>query len=151
MPLIRQLPKRGFNNAQFRTEYAIVNVGTLESHFENGDSVNETALRDQGLVKGRWDGIKILGDGELTKKLSVEAEKVSGSAREKIENAGGSVCIVASSDHSAFASKDSSPGKEEAVAEVPAESVASGEGTEEVEAADTPLEEESDTEEEAKE
>jgi large subunit ribosomal protein L15 len=91
MPLIRQLPKRGFNNARFKTEYAIVNVGVLEERFEDGDVINETALRDRGLVKGRWAGVKILGVGELKKKLSVEADKVSDSAREKIEKAGGSI------------------------------------------------------------
>ena len=95
MPLIRQLPKRGFNNAQFKTEYAIVNVGVLEERFEEGDVINETALRDRGLVKGRWAGVKILGVGELKKKFSVEADKVSDSAREKIEKAGGSIAAPA--------------------------------------------------------
>ena len=96
MPLIRQLPKRGFNNAQFRTEYAIVNVGALEERFEDGDVINETVLPEGGLVKGRWAGVKILGVGELKKKFSVEADKVSGSAREKIEKAGGEVVTLAS-------------------------------------------------------
>lgn len=125
MPLIRQLPKRGFNNAQFRTEYAVVNVGVLETHFEDGDTINETALRDRGLVKGRWDGVKILGDGELKKKLSVEADKVTASAREKIEKAGGSVAVSAPAAEAettpkpkAKAKKKAAPAKEEAPEEV---------------------------------
>lgn len=90
MPLMRRLPKKGFNNARFKTNYAIINVGTLETEFD-GDTVNEAALRDAGLIKGVCDGVKILGEGELTKKLSFEVDKVSASAREKIEKAGGSI------------------------------------------------------------
>lgn len=92
MPLNRRLPKVGFN-APFPREFAEVNVKQLEV-FESGSIVDEKALRERGLVKGRWDGIKILGDGELTKKLVVKAEKFSAAAREKIEKAGGSVEIV---------------------------------------------------------
>jgi large subunit ribosomal protein L15 len=92
MPLIRRLPKRGFNNAAFKTSYALVNLGDLE-RFEEGIQVNEKLLREKGLVSGKFDGLKILGRGELTKKLIVEADKFSETARQGIEKAGGSVII----------------------------------------------------------
>src|ERR1700721_2414994 len=92
MPLIRRLPKRGFNNAAFKTSYALVNLGDLEQ-FEEGAHVTEQLLREKGLVNGRFDGLKILGRGELTKKLTVEADKFSETARQGIEKAGGSVVI----------------------------------------------------------
>ena len=92
MPLIRRLPKRGFNNAEFKTTYALVNLGDLE-RFEEGERVTEQLLREKGLVNGRFDGLKILGRGELTKKLTVEADKFSDTARQRIEKVGGSVVI----------------------------------------------------------
>ena len=92
MPLIRRLPKRGFNNAAFKTSYALVNLGDLEQ-FEEGAHVTEQLLREKGLVNGRFDGLKILGRGELTKKLTVEADKFSETARQGIEKAGGSLVI----------------------------------------------------------
>ena len=92
MPLIRRLPKRGFNNAAFKTSYALVNLGDLE-RFEEGVQVNEKLLREKGLVSGKFGGLKILGRGELTKKLIVEADKFSETARQGIEKAGGSVII----------------------------------------------------------
>jgi len=88
MPLHRRLPKRGFTNI-FKKENAVVNVSDLE-RFDNGATVDENALRGAGLVKGRRDGIKILGNGKLTKKLTVHATKFSGAARKQIEAAGGS-------------------------------------------------------------
>jgi large subunit ribosomal protein L15 len=88
MPLHRRLPKRGFTNI-FKKEFAVVNVSDLE-RFENGATVDEGALRKAGLVKGRAAGIKILGDGKLTKKLTVHATKFSASAKKHIEEAGGS-------------------------------------------------------------
>ncbi len=91
MPLARRLPKKGFNNAQFKTNYAIVNLSDLEAKFSDGDDVNEETLRACGLVKGVCDGVKVLGNGELTKKLSIAVDKVSGAAQEKIEKAGGSI------------------------------------------------------------
>lgn len=91
MPLIRRLPKRGFNNAQFKTVYAIVNVADLNTSFEDGAAVNEAALVEKGLIRGTYAGVKILGSGELTKKLTVTADKVSASAAEKIQKAGGSI------------------------------------------------------------
>ncbi|HZT23668.1 MAG TPA: 50S ribosomal protein L15 [Verrucomicrobiae bacterium] len=92
MPLIRRIPKRGFNNARFATVYLPVNVGDL-NRFEEGARVDEAALRAAGLAKGRADGIKILGDGELSKKLTVVAHAFSASAKAKIEARGG-VCEV---------------------------------------------------------
>jgi large subunit ribosomal protein L15 len=92
MPLIRRLPKRGFNNAAFKVQYAIVNLDQLEA-FAAGSEINEQSLREKGLISGNFDGVKILGRGALTKKLTIEADKFSESAREKIEQAGGSVVI----------------------------------------------------------
>src|SRR5713226_9038516 len=92
MPLIRRLPKRGFNNAAFHKRYAIVNLEQL-SEFKAGAIVNEQLLRESNLVRGHFAGIKILGDGELKHGLKVEADKVSGTAREKIEKAGGTITL----------------------------------------------------------
>jgi large subunit ribosomal protein L15 len=92
MPLIRRIPKRGFNNAAFKTQYAIVNLTDLES-FDSGTTIDEATLRAAGLIRGTFDGIKILGSGELSKSLTINAAKVSASAREKIEKAGGSVTL----------------------------------------------------------
>ena len=89
MPLTRRLPKRGFTNI-YRKEYAAVNVSALEC-FEDGATVTAEALKDAGLIKKTLDGIKILGGGELTKKLTVSVDKVTESAKEKIEAAGGKV------------------------------------------------------------
>ena len=91
MPLARRLPKKGFNNAQFKTNFAIVNVSDLEEKFSDDDEVNEESLRACGLVKGVCDAIKVLGSGDLSKKLTVTADKLSATAREKIEKAGGSI------------------------------------------------------------
>jgi len=87
MPLHRRLPKRGFTNI-FKKEYAVVNLSDLE-RFDNGATVDETTLRQAGLVKGRYDGIKVLGMGKLSKKLTVSATKFSETARKQIEAAGG--------------------------------------------------------------
>ncbi len=92
MPLIRRLPKRGFNNAAFHQHYAIINVDDL-SAFKAGTAVNEQLLRESKLVRGDFVGIKILGDGELKHGLKVEADKVSAAAREKIEKAGGTITL----------------------------------------------------------
>ena len=92
MPLIRRLPKRGFNNTAFKTKYALVNLVDLETLAVDG-LITEASLREHGLVRGRFDGIKILGNGALTKKVTVEADHISASAREKIEAAGGTVTI----------------------------------------------------------
>ena len=87
MPLQRQIPKRGFKNI-FATQYAIVNVGDLEI-FENGTVVNEQTLVEAGLLKKTLDGVKVLGNGELTKQLTVEVAAFSESAKQKIEEVGG--------------------------------------------------------------
>ena len=92
MPLIRRLPKRGFNNAAFHKRYAIVNLDDL-GDFKAGTIVNEQLLRESKLVRGHFAGIKILGDGELKHDLKVEADKVSAAAREKIEKAGGTITL----------------------------------------------------------
>ena len=93
MPLIRRLPKRGFNNAAFTTRYLPVNLESL-NHFDNGSVVDETALRDAGFANGKSDGIKILGDGDLKKKLTIRAHAFSKSAKEKIEGQGGNCEII---------------------------------------------------------
>lgn len=90
IPLLRRLPKRGFKNPN-RLEYAVVNVGFLEDAFDSGTVVDESALRKQGVMHKDVVGVKILGDGELTKSLTVRAGKFSATARQKIEAAGG-VC-----------------------------------------------------------
>lgn len=87
MPLTRRLPKSGFTNI-FRKEYAEVKVGNLEI-FEDGTVVTVDLLREAGLVKNLRDGVKILGTGDLTRKLTVKVQRFTGSAREKIEQAGG--------------------------------------------------------------
>ena len=92
MPLIRRLPKRGFNNAAFHKNYAIVNLDDLNV-FGAGTAVNEKLLRDSKLIRGNYFGVKILGDGELKHGLTIEADKVSTSARQKIESAGGTVTL----------------------------------------------------------
>jgi large subunit ribosomal protein L15 len=92
MPLIRRLPKRGFNNAAFHKHYAIVNLSDLNA-FEAGTVVNEELLRESNLIRGRFAGIKILGDGELKHDLKVQVDKISTAAREKIEKAGGTVTL----------------------------------------------------------
>ena len=93
MPLHRRLPKRGFTNI-FKKEHAVVNLSDLE-RFDSGSTVDEAALRKAGLIKGRNDGIKVLGNGKLTKKLTVHAAKFSASARKQIEAAGGTCQEIA--------------------------------------------------------
>src|SRR5271167_667540 len=93
MPLIRRIPKRGFNNTDFKTFYAPVNLADLELLFDAG-SIDEAGLRSKGLVKGSWDGVKILGTGEVTKKFALKVNAVSASAKEKLEKAGGSIEIL---------------------------------------------------------
>jgi large subunit ribosomal protein L15 len=92
MPLIRRLPKRGFNNAAFHKRYAIVNLDDLNA-FKAGTAVNEQLLRESKLIRGHFVGIKILGDGDLKHGLKVEADKISAVAREKIEKAGGTITL----------------------------------------------------------
>ncbi|RAL25028.1 50S ribosomal protein L15 [Lujinxingia litoralis] len=93
-PLHRRLPKVGFSNERFEKRYTIINLQDLERVFNDGDAVDVEALRAKGLVKRNLDGVKILGNGELTKKLSVKAAKFSKSAKAAIENVGGSVEVI---------------------------------------------------------
>jgi large subunit ribosomal protein L15 len=95
MPLIRRIPKRGFNNARHTTRYIPVNVESLNT-FEDGARVDETALRSVGLANGPGAGVKILGSGEVTKKLSVCVHAFSASARQKIEAKGGTCEVLGS-------------------------------------------------------
>ena len=94
MPLFRVLAKRGFNNAAFSAKVLAINVSMLELYFSNGDVVSPETLRAKGLAKGNYDYIKILGDGTLSRKLTVQAQRISRSAREKIEAAGGTVELL---------------------------------------------------------
>jgi large subunit ribosomal protein L15 len=94
MPLIRRIPKRGFNNTRHATNYIPVNVESLNV-FEDGAKVDAAALRSLGLANGPGHGIKILGTGEVTKKLSVSAHKFSAEARKKIEAKGGTCEVIA--------------------------------------------------------
>lgn len=91
MPSFRRMPKRGFNNAQFTTKYNIVNVSSLEDRFDAGAHVTLQALQEVGLIRNTKLPVKILGDGDLTKKMTVDATKFSKTAREKITSAGGEV------------------------------------------------------------
>ena len=93
MPLQRRLPKRGFNNI-FRTEMAIVNVAALDKAFEAGETVTIDALVEKGLVKKVLGGVKVLGNGELSKALTVQANAFSDSAKQKIEAAGGKAEVI---------------------------------------------------------
>lgn len=95
MPLFRRLPKRGFNNYNYATRYEIVNVSQLETVFSDGTSISIEQLVSAGLVDSVKSRVKILGDGELTKKLDVTAHKFSKSAEEKIAGCGGATKIVA--------------------------------------------------------
>lgn len=91
MPLARLIAKRGFNNNQFAAKILEINVSLLESKFDSGAIVNPASLAERGLAKGRFDEIKILGNGELKKKLTVQAHRFSKSAEAKISAAGGKV------------------------------------------------------------
>jgi large subunit ribosomal protein L15 len=93
MPLVRRIPKRGFNNRWAKT-VLVVNVGDLNEAFKSGDAVTPEKLTAANLVKGRYDELKVLGDGEVTKKLKVSAHRFSKSAAEKITQAGGETVIL---------------------------------------------------------
>ena len=97
LPLARRLPKRGFNNKKFATVYIPVNLESL-NQFDDGATVDEAALRAAGLVNGRGDGVKILGQGELEKKLTVKVAAFSASARAAIEGKGGSCEVAAKAE-----------------------------------------------------
>ena len=92
-PLVFRIAKKGFNNYEFSTRYAVINISDLEK-FENGAEVTPELLKEMGIVKNMKDGLKVLGNGELTKKLTVSANKFSKVAKEKIENAGGKAKVI---------------------------------------------------------
>ena len=93
LPLYRKLPKRGFNNARFGKQYTVINVDALNK-FNDGDVVDSAALLLKGVINSVCDGVKVLGEGELTKKLTVKAKVFSASAKEKIEAVGGKTEVV---------------------------------------------------------
>ena len=93
LPLFRRLPKRGFTNAMFKTEYAVINLSDLNK-FEDGATVSPELLKEMGLVKKQLDGIKVLGNGKLEKKLVVKAHKFSNVAKEQIEKLGGKAEVI---------------------------------------------------------
>jgi large subunit ribosomal protein L15 len=92
-PLYRRLPKRGFNNTRFKTKVAVINIGDLND-FSDGQEVNLEAFQQKGLINGRFEAVKILGSGELKKKLQVHAHLFSASAKTKIESAGGKTHVL---------------------------------------------------------
>jgi len=98
MPIFRRLPKRGFSNFEFRVDYQVVNLESLEKSFENGQTVNVEALRQADLVRGGAAKVKILGGGKLSKKLAVEAHAFSAAAKEAIEKSGGTAKAIEQSD-----------------------------------------------------
>jgi large subunit ribosomal protein L15 len=101
MPLYRKLPRRGFNNFNFRTEFQTVNVGELAK--VEGDTVNRESLIKAGLIRDNNEGIKLLGDGEISKALTVHVDRASGSAIQKIEAAGGTLVLSKASEATAEA------------------------------------------------
>ena len=93
-PLYRRVPKRGFNNARFTTTYATINLSDLNKFFKDGDEVTPEILKERGIIKKQLDGIKVLGNGELEKKLTVKANRFSSTAITKIESAGGKAEVI---------------------------------------------------------
>ena len=94
MPLARRVAKRGFSNAAFATKVAIVNLSDLEGRFEDGTEIGPAELASKGLVSGKYDVVKVLGNGELTKKFTIRAHRFSKSAVEKIEKSGSSLEVI---------------------------------------------------------
>lgn len=95
MPLFRRIAQRGFSNYPFKKEYACVNVADINAKYSDGETVNKETLAAKGLLKGVNPLVKILGNGEITKNLSFNVDKISASAKDKIEKAGGSVTLTA--------------------------------------------------------
>ena len=93
-PLYRRVPKRGFHNARFRTEYATINLSDLNKYFNDGDEVTPEVLKEKGIIKQQLCGVKVLGNGELEKKLTIKANRFSSSAVTKIESAGGKAEVI---------------------------------------------------------
>jgi len=93
-PLYRRVPKRGFNNAKFTTRYATINLSDLNKYFNDGDEVTPELLKEKGIIKKQLSGIKVLGNGELEKKLTIKANRFSSTAVTKIESAGGKAEVI---------------------------------------------------------
>lgn len=93
-PLHRRIPIRGFNNKQFETKYAVINLSDLDKFFNDGDTVTPEILKEKGIIKKQLSGIKVLATGELTKKLTVKANRFSAKAVTKIENSGGKAEVI---------------------------------------------------------
>ena len=93
LPLYRRLPKRGFTNHMFKTEYAVINVSDL-NRFNNGDVITPALLKEKGIIKKQLSGIKVLGNGKLEKKLTIQANKFTKSALEKIKESGSKAEVI---------------------------------------------------------
>lgn len=93
-PLYRRLPKRGFNNARFTTRFATINLADLDRYFADGDIVTPEILKERGIIKKQLSGVKVLASGELTKKLTIKAQRFSSEAVTKIEAAGGKAEVI---------------------------------------------------------
>ncbi len=93
-PLYRRVPKRGFKNTRFRVEYATINLSDLNKFFKDGDTVTPELLKEKGIIKKQLCGVKVLGNGELEKKLTIKANRFSSSAVTKIESAGGKAEVI---------------------------------------------------------
>ena len=93
-PLYRRIPKRGFNNARNRVEYAIINLADLNKFFKDGDKVTPEVLKERGIIKKQMAGVKVLGNGELKIKLTIKANRFSSKAVTKIEDAGGKTEVI---------------------------------------------------------
>ena len=93
-PLYRRIPKRGFNNARFRVEYETINLSDLNKYFKDGDVVTPELLKEMGIIKKQLCGVKVLGNGELEKKITIRAHRFSTAAVTKIESAGGKAEVI---------------------------------------------------------
>lgn len=93
-PIYRRVPKRGFNNKRFETKFATINLSDLDKYFNDGDVVTPEILKEKGIIKKQLSGVKVLGNGELTKKLTIRANRFSSQSVTKIENAGGKAEVI---------------------------------------------------------
>ena len=93
-PLYRRIPKRGFNNTRFETKYATINLDVINKYFNDGDTVSPEVLKERGIIKKQLSGVKVLGNGTLEKKLTIQANKFSTSALEKIKEAGSKAEVI---------------------------------------------------------
>ena len=109
MPLYRRIPRKGFSNYPFKREYDVINVSTLEKKYSDGETVSVETLKEKRILKKKFASVKILGEGELSKKLTVDIAAVSAAAKEKIEKAGGSVVGSAENEKPQEAKAESKP------------------------------------------